>query len=137
MSDENKEIARRYVEDVWGQGDFEAERQIVAANVVDHNPGSGGARGLDAHHATLTAVRAAFPDMHMKLDLLVAEGDKVTARWTASATHLGDFYGMPPTAKRVEFTGMNILRIADGQIAEIWAIEDIAGLMQQLQDQPT
>jgi predicted ester cyclase len=63
---------------------------------------------------------------------LIAEGDKVVARWRSRATHRGDYMGIPPTGKEVEFTGISVYRIEEGKIAESWTVEDQLGLMRQI-----
>ena len=66
------------------------------------------------------------------IDDLIAEGDKVVARTTMRGTHLGSFFGVPPSGKTVEMTGVHIVRIADGRIIEHWGNNDDLGLMRQL-----
>jgi predicted ester cyclase len=63
---------------------------------------------------------------------LIAEGDKVAARWRARATHRGEYGGVPPTGREVEFTGISVYRIEGNRIAESWTIEDELGLMRQI-----
>jgi predicted ester cyclase len=75
---------------------------------------------------------SAFPDYHMDIDYLVAEDDRVFARFTQSGTHQGELFGIPPTGKKVKFTEMGILRIADGQVVESWYDVDMLGMMGQL-----
>lgn len=70
--------------------------------------------------------------MLITVEDLLAEGDKVVDRWTARGTHPGELIGIPPTGKEVTITGMDILRISNGKIAEIWHQEDMLGMMQQL-----
>jgi predicted ester cyclase len=74
----------------------------------------------------------AFPDFHITVDEMIAEGDKVAARWTATLTHEGEFMGIPPTGVQATISGMVIYRFADGKIVEIWHIGDSLGLLQQL-----
>ncbi len=132
MSEQNKAIARRYMEEVWGKGDYDAERELVASNVVDHNPAPGQPGGFEGHHHALTGIRTAFPDGRLTVEQLVCEGDKVADRWTFTGTHLGESMGMPPTGKKVNFTGVDILRIEKGKVAEIWHQEDMLGMLTQL-----
>jgi predicted ester cyclase len=68
----------------------------------------------------------------MTLDLLVAEGDLVVGRWTTQGTHTGEWAGVPPTGKRATFAGVNIFRIANGKVVELWNHRDDLGLMEQL-----
>jgi len=68
----------------------------------------------------------------MIVDEMIAEGDRVMVRWTFSGTHQGEFASLPPTYKRIEYSGINIFRIASGRISEIWDIYDRLWLWQQL-----
>ncbi len=129
--EENKIIARRFVEDVWGKGDFAAERELMSTNVVDHNPVPGFPTGFEGHHQVLAMFRNAF-DGQVTLEDVIAEGDRVVDRWTFHGTHRGELFGIPATGKQVTFTGIDINRIENGQIVEFWHQEDIMGLMQQL-----
>ncbi|HVZ38314.1 MAG TPA: ester cyclase [Candidatus Kapabacteria bacterium] len=128
----NKEVARQFVEDIWGKGDLNLAEQLIAADVVDNNPMPGLPPGRDGHNAMLTIVRAAFPDATFTLDQVVAEDDKVVDHWTMRATHAGPFMGIPATGRPVVLRGVDILRIENGQIAEFWHIEDIVGVLGQL-----
>ncbi len=76
--------------------------------------------------------RTAFPDMHLSVEFLVTEADMVVARWTIRGTHQGAWGGVRPTGKKISFAGVNIFRIAEGKVAEIWNHRDDLGLMQQL-----
>ena len=79
----------------------------------------------------------AFPDMHVTIDDMVAEGDKVAARVTMTGTHKGEFMGIPPTNKKVQVQAIAIDRVVGGKIVEEWGIFDTQGLMQQLGVVPT
>ncbi len=81
--------------------------------------------------------RGAFPDMNITMEDMVAEGDKVVARWTAQGTNTGEIMGMPPTGKAFKATGMNMFRLNDGKVAEVWTNFDDLGMMQQLGIIPT
>jgi len=74
----------------------------------------------------------AFPDLHYTVEDRLSEGDKVVSRWTATATHTGDFFGLPATNKNVKMIGMTIFEVKDGKIAQLWDVWDQAGLMKQL-----
>jgi len=78
------------------------------------------------------AFRAAFPDLRWHVDLLLAEGDLVAGRWTASGTNTGPWAGVAATGKHATFSGVNIFRIRDGKVVEIWNHRDDLGLAQQL-----
>ena len=76
--------------------------------------------------------RAAFPDVRLEIEALVAEDDVVVARWTMSGTHTGVWGDVAATGRKVRFTGVNFFRIADGKIAEMWNVRDDLGLREQL-----
>ena len=80
---------------------------------------------------------AAFPDLRSTIDLLVAEGDVVTGHMTTEGTHNGDFMGIPATGKKVSFSEVHTVRIANGKAAEHWGIADAMTMMQQLGVIPT
>jgi predicted ester cyclase len=74
----------------------------------------------------------AFPDIHIAVDDLIEEGDKVVEKDTVTWTHQGEFNGLPPTGKSVAYNEIFIMRFLNGRIAEIWGVVDIFSLMQQL-----
>jgi steroid delta-isomerase-like uncharacterized protein len=75
---------------------------------------------------------AAFPDLNITVEDLIAEGDRVVARWTLRGTHQGASLGMPPTGKQVTMPGISVVRLAGGKSAEQWVIHDQLGMLQQL-----
>ena len=81
---------------------------------------------------TITACRAAFEHLDVTVKDMVAEGDKVAARFTACGTHQGSFMNLPPTGKPITMTGIEIFRIEDGKIAELWGEANLLGLRVQL-----
>ena len=95
----NKETVRRWVEEVWGTGNAELMDELLDANIVDHNPIPGVPPGREGNKSMLRMFHAAF-DVAIKLDLLLADGDCVVDRWTASMTHKGEFMGIPATGRR-------------------------------------
>ncbi len=120
-----------FIDEVWNQGNlrvademFHPEHTSPSAPTLP--PGPEGTKFI------VNMFRTAFPDFHMTIDLLVAEDDRVAARFIETGTHLGDLMGMPPTGKKVSFSEIGILRIADGKIVESWYDVDMLGLMQQL-----
>jgi steroid delta-isomerase-like uncharacterized protein len=130
--EQNKELARRYLEEVWGMGNVVAEEELLATDFVDHMPPAGTPPTREGHQRSLVMFRTAFPDMKITVEDLIAEGDKVVDRWTVTGTQTGDLFGMTPTGKRIEISGMDILRIEDGKIREIWHVEDVFGMLRQL-----
>ncbi len=76
--------------------------------------------------------RAGFPDLHITIEDIIAEGDKVATRATARGTHKGEFMNIPPTGKQVTVTSIAIQQIAGGKVVEVWVNIDHLGMMQQL-----
>ena len=111
--EENKAIARRFFEEGFVNPDILDE--IVADDYVEYGQEEGGLETLKQHIAKHSI---GLPDWRWVIDDIIAEGDKVVVCWKASATHTGEWWGIPPTDKKVEWAGMSCLRIADGKIAE-------------------
>jgi steroid delta-isomerase-like uncharacterized protein len=131
-SDQNKLVARRFGEEVWGQGDVDAADEVLAEDFIEHNPAPGQGTGRGGHKQVIKLWRAAFPDLTIAVDDLLVEGDRVALRWTAHATHQGELMGMPATGRPVTLTGIDILRIVDGRIAERWGEFNGVEMLQQL-----
>jgi steroid delta-isomerase-like uncharacterized protein len=133
MSAENKAIVRRCFKEIWSKGNLDLIDQLVATNFTDHDPASPvqvvGRDGLRQH---VNMYRSAFPDLTFTVDDILAEDNKVTARWTARGTHKGMLLGIAPTGQQVTTEGITIIRIANGKIAESWVTWDALGMMQQL-----
>lgn len=131
MTQENKALIRRTIEEIYNQGNLAAVDQYVASDFVIHAP-SGDIHGPAGAKQFVAMLREAFPDFHMTIEDQVADGDRVVTRWTAEGTHLGEFQGIPPTGKHGKMTGIDIDRIVDGKAVECWTNTDDLGLMQQL-----
>jgi steroid delta-isomerase-like uncharacterized protein len=130
----NKRLVKRFYEEVWARGNVEFTEQVFASDYVRHDlRPTEAAAGPAGQAAIALAFRSAFPDLHWRIDLLVAEDDLVAARWTASGTHTGRWGSIAPTGRPAEFSGVNIFRFAeDGKVAEIWNHRDDLGLAEQL-----
>ncbi|HET9588850.1 MAG TPA: ester cyclase [Anaerolineales bacterium] len=129
--EENKNIVRRYQE-IYNSNDLDSLREVAAEDLLTPKIMPGLKPGLEGAKEVHARTLIGMPDWHTAIDELIAEGDKVVARITMSGTHTGDFWGMPATGKRVEFTGIYIVRIAGGKIVEHWGEEDGVSLLQQL-----
>src|SRR6266508_44890 len=84
------------------------------------------------HPQVIAVLRAALPDLHAVIHDQIAEGDKVVTRKTFYGTHRGEFAGVPPTGKEVAIDAIDIVRIANGQVVDHWAVTDVMGFMQQV-----
>lgn len=131
---ENKAVVLRFVQAI-NDWDWDAAVEVAdPAAYVEHNP-AWGAVGFEQMRQTYEMIRASLPDLQFTpdLDLVVAEDDKVVVRGTVSGTHTGaPLFGVPPSGKRVAWTGIDTSRVAGGKIVERWLNADILGLMQQL-----
>lgn len=133
MSEQNKQLVRRAVEQVWNGGNLDAVDEFVASDFVIHaaTPEKE-VHGPEGTRQYFTMLRQAFPDLHFTIEDQVAAGDRVVTRWTATGTHNGVFQGIPPTGARAATSGIDIDRIANGKVVECWMQLDELGLLQQL-----
>jgi steroid delta-isomerase-like uncharacterized protein len=132
MSEQNKEAARA-VFDVWSTGAVERLDDVVAEDVVHHDPyDPNGAEGLGGMKRTIELNRTAFPDMRLVVEDQLADGDKVVTRWRAEMTHLGELAGAAPTGNRVTFAGITIDCFEDGKIVEAWRSMDMLKVLRDI-----
>jgi len=129
--EENKNIVRRYQE-IYNSNNLDALGEIVADHVLMPKIMPGMVSGLEGAKQVHQKTLIGMPDWQTEIDDLIAEGDKVVARVTMTGTHTGNFYGIHATGKRVEFTGIFVVRITNGKIVEHWGEEDAMSLLQQL-----
>lgn len=131
MSEQNKAIVRRSLEEVYNRGNLDAVDELVSEDFLAHTT-SQDIRGAMQMKQYVRELRRAFPDLHMVIDDQIAEGDKVVTRWTASGTHTGPFQGIPPTGKHGSMSGIDIDYVVGGKAVECWTISDDLSLLQQL-----
>ena len=132
MSEQNKAIERRLTEEAWNKGNLAVVDELVAPNFVDHNAPPGLPAGAEGQKAFIKMYREAFPDAHVTIHDLLADGDKVISRWTGSGTHHGTLFGIPATGKKVSIEGITIDRFSESKIVESWNIFDQLGMTQQI-----
>lgn len=131
-AEQNKAKIRYYFEEVWNKGNLDAVDEVVAANLVDHNVPPGLPPGSEGYKVFVGLFRTAFPDMNITVEDLLADGDKVIARFTSRGTHQGDLMGIPPTGKSITVTGISIDRFEGEKYVESWMEFDQLSMMQQL-----
>jgi steroid delta-isomerase-like uncharacterized protein len=133
MSEENKRVSRRLVEEAFRGGRLEVVDELVDQSYEGHDPGSPDViRGPEGVKQLIQGYRTAFPDLDIRIEDQLAEGDKVASRWSARGTHQGELFGVPPTGKESRVTGITIDRISGGKIVESHDNWDTLGLLQQL-----
>jgi len=131
---ENKELVRRFYEEVWDRGNVDFVYEVFADDYVRHDlrptkelPGAAGMAKIAADF------RLAFPDASWRVDILLGEDDLVAGRWTATMTFTGPWGDVEPTGRAATYIGVNIFRFGpDGKVAEIWNHRDDLGFMEQL-----
>jgi predicted ester cyclase len=129
-TEENKAVARRFLNEIFNKGNFDYADEVYDENVIAHTP-FGDIKGRDGLKQFNMLIKA-FPDIVMTIEDQVAEGDKVVNRFTFTGTHEGEFMGIAPTGKSFKFSGINIQVIVDGKFIEGWSVMDILSLDQQL-----
>lgn len=129
--EENKQIARRFPDEVATEGDVDRIDDLCTEDVIEHSP-LGERQGRAELKKQSEYIHTAFPDVSVTIEETVAEGNLVAQRLTFRGTHEGEFMGIEPTGTEVEIPNMLFTRIEDGQIAERWLLPDTFGLLQQL-----
>lgn len=133
--EQNKAAVRRFFEKGWNQKHLAAFSELLAPDSVHHIVSAAfpaGPPGPQGFMQRAAGILAAFPDYHVTIEDVIAEGDRVVVRYTARGTHVGPFLGVPPTGRRSSYAGVEIHRYADGKVAERWNSHDALGFYQQL-----
>jgi steroid delta-isomerase-like uncharacterized protein len=128
----NIAIVRKFFEVGPSQGDLAAADALLHQEFALHTPLPTPGPGIEAMNNVITTCRAAFHGLQVTIEDIKADGDTVTARFTARGVHQGEFMGLPPTGKSITMTGIEMFRIKEGKIAELWGEANLMGLMQQL-----
>ena len=131
--EDNKELVRRFYDEVWRKGNVDVADDVFARDYVRHDlRATEAAPGPEGQKQIARAFRAAFPDLRFDVEIVIAEGEYVAARWTASGTHTGRWGNLDATGRFVTFSAVNIFRFERGRVAEIWNHRDDLGLQDQL-----
>jgi steroid delta-isomerase-like uncharacterized protein len=131
----NKALFKRFHEAAnTGDFDFLAKTidEVVAPDAVIRTPLPIEATGADALKQIWAMLLRIYPDIHLMVEDLIGEGDKVVGRTTVTGTHRGEFMGVAPTGKSVTYNEMFIFRIADGRVVETWGVVDVYAQMKQI-----
>jgi steroid delta-isomerase-like uncharacterized protein len=132
LTQDNRIIVQRFVEEVINQGRMDSAAQFVWEDVVEQVPLPGQGPGLEGLKDILRGMRAAFPDLNFSIEEQIAERDKVMSRFQWTGTHQGQFLGVPATGHLVTVWGVVIDRLEDSRIKDTRIIMDMLGLMMQL-----
>ena len=128
----NKTTARRLVDDLFNNKNYDVIDELFAPDFVEHEEIPGIDLGRDGVRQATQMFHAAFPDLHVVIQDVLADGDKVVMREQWTGTHQGEFIGLPATGKQVAFDVIDIVRFAEGKLVEHWAVSDMLALMTQL-----
>ncbi len=131
-AEENKAVVRRFVEEGWSGHNPNVVDEVVSPDYLNHAAVAEHRRGIAGAKHIRNWLIAAFPDIRFDIEDIIAEGDMVAVRCIASGTHEGEFMGIAPTGKRFAIEQVHWVRIADGKLAEHWAVRDDLGMMRQL-----
>jgi predicted ester cyclase len=131
-AERNKAVVRRWIEEFKTGGDESVSDELRSPHFVNHSAPPGVPTGPEAGKIAFRAMRAAFPDLHVAIEDMLADGDRVVTRQTFSGTHGGEWSGVPATGRTVSWAVIDIVRLADGLLVDHWAVADLHGLLVQL-----
>jgi steroid delta-isomerase-like uncharacterized protein len=128
---QQKMMIQRWVEVAWNNGDLAIADEVYSPDYLLHDPARP-IHGTEALKQFVATFLTGFPDIHVTIEDMIAEGDKVVWRYTVRGTHKGEFMGIAPTGKSITLTGILISRFADDKVVEDWNNYDALGMLQQL-----
>ena len=131
--EQNNAIAERFFHAAWDAMDFTTMDSLLAPRTLDHSTVSGHTEeGAEGFKQIIRVFHEGIPDIKLSIEDAVYAGDKVVHRWVLRGVHTGVLFGIPPTGRAVSFTGITIVRMAEGKVAERWANVDELGLLRQI-----
>ena len=131
-SDANKALLQRFYDEVINGRNLDLIDELLSDDFVEHEEFPGIPPTREGVRQTFAMFYAAFPDIHFRVDDLLAEGDLVAARVTITGTHEGEFMGVPATGRSVEIVAMDFISFRDGRGTAHWGVGDMVSLLQQL-----
>ena len=132
MSQSPETIMRTWFDEVWNQGREATIDRLFATDALAHGLPGGPVNGPGAFRGIFTTFRAAFPDIHIEVERVISTSDSVAAEVRVTGTHGGDALGFSSTGRRVDFRGMTMATVTDGQVRECWNCFDFLTMYQQL-----
>lgn len=134
MSEDNKRLVQRWFEEVWNQGRDSAIDELLSleGKVFGLTEPDTEVQGPEQFKPFVHNLRDAFPDMHVTVEDMLAEADKVIARFRVTGTHKGGGLGVAATGRKINITGMSIVQIKNEKLVQGWSNWDQLGMMQQL-----
>ncbi len=132
MSQQDNITTTKRLGEAVNSGNLDIFHEVWAPTVIDHDPAPDQSPGPEGFIKFFSAFRAAFPDLSVAVEHMVADDDNVAIAYTVTGTHQGDFLGVPATGRRISARGMQISRFQNGQIVERWGSSDQLGILQQI-----
>jgi steroid delta-isomerase-like uncharacterized protein len=130
--EQNKALMRNYIEVAWNKGNLDFIDKNFSSDFVSHGTLPGQPNNRDSVKSVISTIRNAIPDLHITIEELLAEGDKVASRWVTKGTHKGDLMGAKPTGNKIRVSETVVVRVKDGRVVEGWANRDDLGFLQQI-----
>ena len=127
----NEAIIERNLAEIWNKGNLAVINEIIAIHYVRHMPAGVEYRGREGYKEHVLSYRKPIPDIYIKMDIMISEGDYVVVLYSWTGTHTGEGIG-PPTGKKVSGTSVLIHRLAGGKMVECWLESDSLSFMQKL-----
>lgn len=131
-AEEHKAIIRRYLDEAWNKGNVDIIDELMAPTYARYM-GVAAPLNREGQKQRILGFRRGFPDLHVTVEDLFAEGDRVGFRLVLRGTHQGEFMRIAPTGKQVAVVAIDIARFVDGKVVEHWGQTDTLGLLQQLE----
>jgi steroid delta-isomerase-like uncharacterized protein len=135
-SDANKELLRRFYDEVVNQGNLDLIDELLTEDFVEHEEFPGLEQNREGVKQFFAMLRTAFPDLSMTVEHVVAEGDLAVANVRVRGTHQGEFMGVPATGKQIDVREIDLIRFRDEVATEHWGAFDAMGMMVQLGAMP-
>jgi steroid delta-isomerase-like uncharacterized protein len=130
--EQNKALMRSYIEEAWNKGDLDFIDKNFSADFVGHGAFRGQPTNRDGVKSVISTIRNAIPDLHITIEDMLAEDDKVALRDVAKGTHKGDLMGAKATGNKISVSETGVVRVKDGKVVEAWANRDDLGFFQQI-----
>lgn len=131
-TDPKRDVIRRYFEELWNEGRLELVDVLLAEDYVNHSPSPGLPPGREGVRIVVRALRAAFPDLHYRVEDVVVGDDAVAVRTTVTGTHRGELFGAPPTGRSFRVPQLTVERFRGGRIVAHHRVTDELGMLRQL-----
>jgi steroid delta-isomerase-like uncharacterized protein len=132
QAEQNSAVVRRIYDELINQENNALIDELVAENVIVHDPLAGEMQGREAFAQVVAGFDTAFPHHRAEVHRIVAAGEWVSVLHTHTGVHGGPFLGLPPTGRAFRVEGLELMRVVDGKVVEFWRHDDDAGLLMQL-----